>query len=216
MSRTASWSCSGMPSSMPITRIGISAPRSATKSKPSEPTSGSRQRDAELADLVLERGHPPRREHPRHQAAVHRVDRRVLEQDHARRQLDVGLDDLEDVAAGAGERLPVDERLLDVVVAATAPRSRSARCSRAAPRRAAARRSGTGRRRSRRRTGRSRRCLCRRRSYRALLDAIVRAHLRTTRATITELERPFNFSSGAELPLLDIRSTSSARVRRRW
>ena len=74
-------------------------------------------RGAELAHLVLERGHPPRREHPRHQAAVHRVDRRVLEQDHARRQLDVGLDDVEDVAARVGERLPVDERLLDVGVA---------------------------------------------------------------------------------------------------
>ena len=74
-------------------------------------------RGAELAHLVLQRGHPARREHPRHQPAVHRVDRRVLEQDHARRQLDVGLDDVEDVAAGAGERLPVDERLLDVGVA---------------------------------------------------------------------------------------------------
>ncbi len=32
-----------MPSSMPITRIGIIAASSATMSKPSEPTSGSRQ-----------------------------------------------------------------------------------------------------------------------------------------------------------------------------
>ena len=41
-SRIATWSCSGIPSSMPITRIGICAPRSATKSKRPVPTSGSR------------------------------------------------------------------------------------------------------------------------------------------------------------------------------
>ena len=41
-SRIASWSCSGMPSSMPMVRIGICAPRSAMKSNPPEPTSGSR------------------------------------------------------------------------------------------------------------------------------------------------------------------------------
>ena len=40
----ASWSCSGMPSSMPITRMGIWAPRSAMKSNPPLPTSGSRLR----------------------------------------------------------------------------------------------------------------------------------------------------------------------------
>ena len=44
VSRMASWSCSGMPSSMPITRIGIWAPRSPMKSKPPLPTSGSRLR----------------------------------------------------------------------------------------------------------------------------------------------------------------------------
>ena len=38
-----------------------------------------------------------------------------------RRELDAGLDDLEDVAAGVGERLPVDERLLDVGVARQRP-----------------------------------------------------------------------------------------------
>ena len=77
--------------------------------------------DAELAHLVLERGHAPRGEHPRHEPAVHRVDRRVLEQDHAGRELDAGLDDVEDVAAGVRERLPVDERLLDVGVARQRP-----------------------------------------------------------------------------------------------
>ena len=41
-SRTASWSCSGIPSSMLITRIGIWAPRSATKSNRPAPISGSR------------------------------------------------------------------------------------------------------------------------------------------------------------------------------
>ena len=41
---SASWSSSGMPSSIPITRIGICAPRSATKSNRPAPTSGSRLR----------------------------------------------------------------------------------------------------------------------------------------------------------------------------
>ena len=40
-SRIASWSCSGMPSSMPMTRMGMNLPRSSMKSKPPEPTSGS-------------------------------------------------------------------------------------------------------------------------------------------------------------------------------
>ena len=44
---------------------------------------------AELADLRLERVHLPRGEHPRQQAAVEVVGRRVLEEDHARRDLDV-------------------------------------------------------------------------------------------------------------------------------
>ena len=117
LSRTATWSCSGMPSSIPMTRIGSVEASSVMMSKPSEPTSGSRQRDAVRADLVLELGHPTRREHPRQEPSVHRVDRRVLEHDHARRQLDVGLHDVEDVAAGAREHLPVPERLLDVGVA---------------------------------------------------------------------------------------------------
>jgi hypothetical protein len=41
-SRIADWSDSGIPRSMPMTRIGISAPRSLTKSNRSVPTSGSR------------------------------------------------------------------------------------------------------------------------------------------------------------------------------
>ena len=44
LSRTDSWSCSGIPSSMPITRMGIWAPRSAMKSNPPAPTRGSRER----------------------------------------------------------------------------------------------------------------------------------------------------------------------------
>ncbi len=43
-SRMASWSPSGIPSSKPMVRIGICAPSSAMRSKPPEPTSGSRLR----------------------------------------------------------------------------------------------------------------------------------------------------------------------------
>ena len=66
------------------------------------------------------------------------------------------LHQLEDVASAVGERLPVRLAPSRRRHAGTAPRSRTARCSRAAPRRAGARRSGTGRWRCRRRTGRSR------------------------------------------------------------
>ena len=44
--------------------------------------------DAELADLVLERGHARGVKTRDMRPAVHRVQRRVLEQDHAGRQLD--------------------------------------------------------------------------------------------------------------------------------
>ena len=42
--RMASWSCSGIPSSMPMTLAPTGPPKSFTKSKPPLPTSGSRQR----------------------------------------------------------------------------------------------------------------------------------------------------------------------------
>jgi hypothetical protein len=71
---------------------------------------------AERPHLVLEGGHAARGEHARHQPAVRRVHRWVLEHDHPRRQLHAGLDDLEDVAAAVREALPVDERLLHVGV----------------------------------------------------------------------------------------------------
>ena len=44
--RIACWSSSGMPSSMPMVRMGISVPRSRMKSKPPFPTSGSNVRAA--------------------------------------------------------------------------------------------------------------------------------------------------------------------------
>ena len=104
-----------------MTRIGISAPRSCDEVEPVGADERVEAGGAELADLLLERVHPPRREDPRHQAAVHGVHGRVLEQHHARRQLHARLDDLEDVAPGVGERLPVDERLLHVGVAGQRP-----------------------------------------------------------------------------------------------
>ena len=118
-SRIASWSCSGMPSSMPIVRIGICAPRSAMKSKPPAPTSGSRRAGAELAHLRLDGVHLLGREHPRQQAAVDVVDRAGPRRGSMPgRDLDVGLDQLEDRALARPVRLPVDERPLDVVEAA--------------------------------------------------------------------------------------------------
>ncbi len=49
---------------------------------------------------------------------MHVVLGRVLEQDDARRQLEVGLDELEDRALAREVGLPLDEGLLDVVEAA--------------------------------------------------------------------------------------------------
>ena len=72
----------------------------------------------EVADLLFERGHPLRRERPREQLAVERVRRRVLEDQRARRLLDVRLDELEHVALAVDEGVLVLQRLFDVVVAA--------------------------------------------------------------------------------------------------
>ena len=77
--------------------------------------------DAVLAHLVLELGHRPGREHARHEAAVHAVLRRVLEHDHAAGELDAGADDVEDVAAGVRERLPVHEAAFDIGTARQRP-----------------------------------------------------------------------------------------------
>ena len=73
---------------------------------------------AERPDLGLDRRHPSWGEHPRHQAAVQVVGRRVLEDERARRECDVGLDDLEQRAFRRAEGAPVLEALLDVGEAA--------------------------------------------------------------------------------------------------
>ncbi len=147
---------SGMPSSMPMVRIGIWAPRSAMKSNPPAPTSGSRRAGAELADLRLDGGHLPGREDPREQAAVQVVVGRVLEDDRPGRDLDVGLDQLEQRALRRSCRSASPSARPRRRRTGSARRSRTSRCSRAASPRGAAARPGTGRCRSRSRTGRSR------------------------------------------------------------
>ena len=77
--------------------------------------------DAELPDLGLESGHGPRREQPRHDAAVHRVHRRVLEDEQSRRHLDALADDVVDAALAGDERLPIAEYAVEVVVPAQRP-----------------------------------------------------------------------------------------------
>ena len=61
---------SGMPSSMPIVRIGIWAPRSAMKSKPPRADERVEAAGAELAHLRLDGVHLLRGEHPGEQPAV--------------------------------------------------------------------------------------------------------------------------------------------------
>ena len=110
---------------------------------------------AELPQLGLQGVHLLGGEHPRHQAPVVVVDRRVLEDDEAGRDVHAALDDLEDGALGRAVGVPVLERRGGRRRSGSGRRSRTGRCGTAAPRRAAASRWGTGRRRSRSRTGRS-------------------------------------------------------------
>ena len=64
LSRIAGCADSGMPSNIPITRMGISAPRSAAKSNRSLSAERIEAGGAEVAHLLLQRGHPAGREHP--------------------------------------------------------------------------------------------------------------------------------------------------------
>ena len=76
---------------------------------------------AERPDLVLELLHPARGERPGDQGPVHRVLRRVLVDEDARRHDRVGLDHLEDVALGRAQPRGVLQRGLDVGETAEAP-----------------------------------------------------------------------------------------------
>ena len=67
-----------------MVRMGIWAPRSAMKSNPPVPTSGSRLRGAERPDLGLDGVHPLGGEHPAQQTSVQVVGRWILEEDDAR------------------------------------------------------------------------------------------------------------------------------------
>ena len=70
--------------------------------------------DAVAPDLVLDFGHPARREHSRHQPSQHRVFGRVLKHHDAAGHIELRLDQLENVAAAVRERLPVGQPALDV------------------------------------------------------------------------------------------------------
>ncbi len=69
----------------------------------------------ELADQGLDGIHLPRREGTGQQIAADVVDRRILEDQCARRNLDIGLQDFQHHAPGGTEGLPVDQCLVDVV-----------------------------------------------------------------------------------------------------
>jgi hypothetical protein len=66
---------------------------------------------AELVNHRPQRPDPARREHARQQLAVHVVNRRVFEDQHPRRDFEVGLDQLQDHAPRGAERGVVDQRL---------------------------------------------------------------------------------------------------------
>ena len=100
---------------MPITRIGIFA---ASTSMMSNSVGAVERVEFDLAvapDLRLDGVHLARREHPRHQPAIGGVARRIVEDHHARRHLDVGLDQLEDRAVARDQPAVILQRRLDVV-----------------------------------------------------------------------------------------------------
>ena len=88
------------------------------KSNPPASTQRVEGAGAELAHLRLDGVHRLRREHARQQAAVQVVDRRVFHEDQAGRDVEAGHDRLERRSLARAVGVPVDEGLLDVVVAA--------------------------------------------------------------------------------------------------
>ena len=81
-----------------MTFIGICAPRSATKSMCPDPDQRVQRLGAEFANLGLERSDFARGEHPGQQLAVHVMDRRILHDEHAGWDVEIGLDQLQDDA----------------------------------------------------------------------------------------------------------------------
>src|SRR2546428_656883 len=73
---------------------------------------------AEVAHLGLDGRHLLGRENARDQAPMHRVPRRILEDEDPGRELRARLDELEDVRPRVAEGLPVGEPALHVVGAA--------------------------------------------------------------------------------------------------
>ena len=74
-----------------------------------EPTSGSSDWAQNSRIMRLKRGDFAWGEHPRQQLAVHVMDRRIFEDEHARRDVEIGLDQLQDDAPGGTERAVVDQ-----------------------------------------------------------------------------------------------------------
>ncbi len=68
----------------------------------------------EFADLGFESADLARGEHPGQQLAMDVVDRRILENDEARRDVDVGLHGFQHVTPGRAERFDVDRCTVDV------------------------------------------------------------------------------------------------------
>src|SRR5208283_4137405 len=99
---------------MPITRMSICAPRSATKSKPLAPISGSKLRAQNSrilgsSSLIL-RGVNIRDSNLRWMSWIGGSSKN----DRPGRDVDIGLDDFQDRAPGRAEGLVIDKRVIDV------------------------------------------------------------------------------------------------------
>src|SRR5579875_1499558 len=115
ISLTAGWSASGMPKSMPMTRMGT---KIRDEVKLSYPHQRVERRRAKLTDLGLQRSDAPRREHAREQGAMYIVHRRILEDQSAWRKIDVRLDQLENASLSRDEAFGIHEAALTVGIAA--------------------------------------------------------------------------------------------------
>ena len=104
-----------------MVRSGISTPNSAMMSNSSRPSSAVERLHGVAAHERFEVQHPPRREDAGQQRSMGVVDRRVLEEQDPRWDLDAGLHDLEHRSATGAVRVPVEQRRLDVVPAAQRP-----------------------------------------------------------------------------------------------
>ena len=116
--RIACWSSSGMPEEHADGAHGDLGAEIRDEVEAARPDEWVQRARRVVPDLRLDGRHALGGEDAAHDPAVQVVVRRVLEDEHARRHLDLRLDHLEHRALGRAVGLPLDQAALHVVVAA--------------------------------------------------------------------------------------------------